>query len=162
LTLALLGEASRGGAWCAVVGLPALGVLAAIELGVDAHRLVLIPDPGPDWPVVVAALLDAADIVVLKPPGGAAGSNGRRLSARVRERGAVLLVLGEWEGAEVVLSPTDIHWHGIGSGYGRLVGWTVEVESRGRGAAGRPRHAHLRVGETDEVLPPALLRPKAA
>lgn len=175
LTLALLGAASQGGAWCAVVGMPALGVLAATELGVDAHRLVLIPDPGPDWPVVVAALLDAADIVVLKPPGGSAGSNSRRLSARVRERGAVLLVLGEWEGAEVVLTPTDIRWHGIGSGHGRLVGCQLAVESSGRGAAGRPRHArllvgeteevhggHLLVGKTDKVLSPALPRSKAA
>src|SRR3954469_25369426 len=46
LLLALLAAASRSGSWCAVVGVPALGVLAAAESGVVLDRLVLVAPPG--------------------------------------------------------------------------------------------------------------------
>src|SRR4051794_18135467 len=52
LLLALLAEASRAGSWCAVVGVPALGILAAAEVGIALDRLALVPDPGPEWPTV--------------------------------------------------------------------------------------------------------------
>jgi len=48
--------------------MPDLGLLAAYELGVDLERLALVPEPGPDWPQVVAALLDGIDVVVVAPP----------------------------------------------------------------------------------------------
>jgi hypothetical protein len=52
-----------------VVGLPALGAVAAVEQhGVPLERLVLVPHPGPDWPTVVAALLDGLDMVVVAAP----------------------------------------------------------------------------------------------
>jgi hypothetical protein len=71
LLLALIAEASRAGSWCAVVGLPTLGAAAADELGIGLDRLALVPHPGPDWPGVVAALLDGFDIVVVAVPGPA-------------------------------------------------------------------------------------------
>src|SRR5262245_5859995 len=43
--LALLAAASAAGSWCAVVGLPALGLAAAAELGVALDRLALVPEP---------------------------------------------------------------------------------------------------------------------
>lgn len=146
LTLALLAEASGAGAWCALVGLPTVGLLAAGELGIDTDRLALIPEPGPDWAAVVAALLDAIDIVVLRAPSAPAPAQSRRLTARVRERGAVLISADPWQGAEVGLRPVDTSWYGVGSGYGRLTGYELEVESRGRGAASRPRRAQVRLG----------------
>src|SRR5439155_174136 len=60
LLLALIAAASRAGSWCAVVGVPALGVAAADGLGVALDRLALVPYPGPDWATVVAALLDGS------------------------------------------------------------------------------------------------------
>src|SRR5258705_3116245 len=56
--LALLVAASAAGSWCAVVGLPSLGALAAAELGIAMDRLALVPHPGAEWPAVVGALLD--------------------------------------------------------------------------------------------------------
>ncbi len=94
LALALAARASRDGFWVMAVGAPWLGARAAAQLGVDPERLVLVPDPGDQWPVVVAAVLEVADLVVLGLPGtGARPADSRRLVARARERGSVLVLL---------------------------------------------------------------------
>ncbi|NTW41003.1 MAG: hypothetical protein HGA44_14190, partial [Cellulomonadaceae bacterium] len=103
LVLGLLVEASRGGSWVAVVGLPAVGVLAAAQMGLDLDRVVLVPDPGPDGPQVVAALLDGMDVVVVGPRATLLDGDRRRLSARARERSSVLVPTTTWTGANVVL-----------------------------------------------------------
>ena len=63
--LALLAEASAGGAWAGVVGRPDLGLVAAAEAGVALERLALVPYPGADLVAVTAALLDGLDLVVV-------------------------------------------------------------------------------------------------
>ena len=68
LALALLQGASAAGAWCAVVGMPDLGIEAAAGLGVDLERLVLVPHPGDRWLAVVPALIDVVSIVLVRPP----------------------------------------------------------------------------------------------
>ena len=50
-------------------GCPRSASVAAAEAGVALDRLALVPHPGPDWPTVVAALLDGVDIVVAAAPG---------------------------------------------------------------------------------------------
>jgi hypothetical protein len=145
--LCLLSAASAGGSWCAVVGLPALGAVAAGEFGVSLDRLALVPYPGPDWPAVVAALLDGFDLVVAGAPGPVAGAVASRLSARARQRGSVLVATGEWSGAEVTFTPVASAWAGLGQGRGRLVRRELTVAAQGRGAAARTRYAQL-------VLPP--------
>lgn len=150
LFLALIAEPVRAGSWCAVAGVPALGACAAAELGADLRRLALVPDPGEEWAAVVAALLDGMDIVVVRPQGAVTPPVARRLAARARQRGSVLVARGEgWEGADVVLRVAGQVWHGLGAGRGRLVGRELTVVSHGRGAATRRRSATLR-------LPPAL------
>jgi hypothetical protein len=146
LLFALLAAASRAGAWCAAVGFPALGVLAAAEVGVVTDRLVLVPRPGPEWATTAAALLDGLDVVLVRSPGRVAPAQGRRLAARARTRGAVLLVHGEWPGADVALRPEAAPWLGLGHGRGRLRERRVTVRAHGRGTAAR----HT---ETDVWLP---------
>src|SRR5580704_16318819 len=68
LALALLATASQAGSWCAAVGFPQLGPVAAAGLGVRLEQLALVPAPGDQWPVVTAALLDAVDLVLIRPP----------------------------------------------------------------------------------------------
>ncbi len=148
LALALAAAPSATGSWCAAVGLPSLGLVAVAELGVDLDRLALVREPGESWPSVVAALLDALDVVVVRPPGPARSSHVRRLAARARERGAVLVAACSWEGADVCLGVAGSEWHGLGAGHGHLRSRRLEVTSRGRGAAARPRHA-------DVWLPPS-------
>lgn len=137
LVLALLVEASRAGSWVAVVGLPAIGVLAAHQLGLDLERVVLVPAPGPDGPLVVAALLDGVDAVVVGPQVALADGDRRRLSARARERSAVLLPTTPWPGANVVLTAEASHWEGLGRGSGRLHTRQLSVQRQGRGSAAR-------------------------
>ncbi|WP_420801661.1 hypothetical protein [Pseudofrankia asymbiotica] len=156
LLLTVLAEPSRAGAWCAVVGCPTLGLLAAAEAGIALERLVLVPEPGPRWPVIVAALIDALDVVAVRSParGGAAGtaSAPRRLSARARERGCVLLPIGEgWDGADLRLAAEERSFHGLGQGHGHLRGARLLVRVSGRGAAARPRHGWLAVAGADPV-----------
>ena len=81
--------------------------------------------------------------VVVHPPARASQGDMRRLTARARERSAVLLVAGEWEGASVGLAVTRQCWHGLGAGHGFLQTREVEVQSLGRGAAARPQRVRV-------------------
>ncbi len=137
--LALAAGASAAGAWCAVVGLPQLGVAAAADTGLNPDRMLLIPEPGPNWPQVVASLLDGCELVLLRPPGRLPAQARRRLEATVRRFGGVLLVAGDWDGAQVRLLVTDQEWTGIGAGHGRLRARRARVVADGRGAAARSR-----------------------
>jgi hypothetical protein len=139
LCLALAAGASAAGAWCAVVGLPQLGVAAAADAGLNPDRMLLIPEPGPNWPQVVASLLDGCELVLLGPPGRLPAQARRRLEATVRRFGGVLLVAGEWDGAQVRLLVTEQEWIGIGAGHGRLRARRARVVADGRGAAVRTR-----------------------
>ncbi|WP_409489695.1 hypothetical protein [Amycolatopsis sp. cmx-11-12] len=151
LMLTLLAAATAGGAWAVAVGLPALGVVAAAELGVEVGRLALVPRPGAEFPAVTAALLDGFDLVVVGP-GLARPDVARRLSARARNRGSVLLSLGSWPGAEVELSCRRSRWTGFeGDGAGYLRAREVEVRAGGRGAAAQPMSALLRFPGEGEV-----------
>ncbi|AEV82635.1 hypothetical protein ACWT_1616 [Actinoplanes sp. SE50] len=143
LMLALLAAASRAGSWCAVVGLPALGALAAAETGIVLERLALVPEPGPDWPTVVAALIDGVDVVVTAVPGPVSASIAGRLAARARQRGSVLVPFGDWTGADVTLRVGRGNWEGLGDGRGRLRRREVTVLAGGRGAAARPKELTL-------------------
>ena len=99
LALAVAAGPSAAGSWVGAVGLPSLGLLAAAEAGVALDRLVLVADPArgggrDDWPTVVATLVDGMDVVLVRLPRSLRTGDARRLQARVRERGAVLLVTG--------------------------------------------------------------------
>ena len=150
LALAALAAASAQGSWCAAVGMPSLGLAAAAELGLALERFPLVPSParssGPGgWAWVVAALLDAFDVVLARPPASVKAADARRLTARVRERGAALVVAGGgWpEPPEVQLTVAAASWDGVGRGHGRLRGRRVEVVGGGRGAAARERRVAL-------------------
>jgi hypothetical protein len=143
LSLGLVAGAVADGAWCAVVGVPVIGMRAAAEAGVDPDRVLLVAEPGPHWPQVVASLLDGFDIVLLRPPDQPSASLRRKLEAAARRYGSVLVVAGDWPGAQSRLLVTDAEWTGIGTGHGRLHARRVRVSASGRGAGERPRSAWL-------------------
>ena len=143
LFLALAAAASAAGAWCAAVGLPSLGVRAAADAGLDPDRLLLIAEPGASWPQVVASLLDGCDVVLLRPPARPAAQLRRKLEAAARRFGSVLLVAGEWEGAQARLLIADQEWAGIGAGHGRLRARRARIVAEGRNAGARARSAWL-------------------
>ncbi len=149
LALALAGPITTSGSWVAVVGVAELGLLAALELGVALERVLLVADPAPaSWPSAVAALLDAFDLVLVRPPSRVGPTVQRRLNARTRDRGSVLVQVGgdhrAWaQGPDVVLTATAGAWVGLGAGHGRLAARQVVVEAAGRRAGGRSRYATL-------------------
>jgi hypothetical protein len=175
LALAVVAGPSVAGSWCAAVGLSSIGLssmglVAAAELGVVLERFPLIAAPsaasgGVAWATVVAAVLDAMDVVVAWPPPNVRAADARRLAARARERGAVLVLgLGggdggggvgggarasparpvTWpEGVDVRLAVSRAQWEGLGQGHGRLAGRRVEVVISGRRSMARERRAWL-------------------
>jgi hypothetical protein len=161
LGLALAAGASQAGGWTVAIGLPALGLEAAAELGVCLARLVLVavPEPG-QWASVVATALDGFDVVLVRMPPRANLGEARRLQARARQRGPVLLALGPARGLEpdLTLRAGPARWEGVGEGFGHLRARRVAVEVGGRRA--RPaRHslwlpdAEGRVGLAEPVAP---------
>ncbi|MFP7833362.1 hypothetical protein [Marisediminicola sp. LYQ134] len=142
LLMALLAGPSAAGSWCGVVGVPEFGVEAASHYGVDLERLVLVPHPGDQWLAVTAAIADVLTVVVTRPPRRATDSNVARLAARLRQRGATLIVLGSWPQTDAMLSLSHSRWSGIGDGSGHLAAREVTVTVSTRAGA-RPRSARL-------------------
>ena len=151
LLMALLAGPSAAGSWCGVVGVPEFGVEAAARHGIDLDRLVLVPHPGDQWLGVTAAIADVLTVVVTRPPRQASDSSIARLAARLRQRGATLIVLGPWPQTEAMLSISHSRWSGIGNGHGHLAAReaTVTVSTR---TSARPRSARLWLpGPTGQV-----------
>jgi hypothetical protein len=169
VALALVASASGAGSWVATVGLPALGLAAAAEAGVAVERLVVIePPPAEHWGTVVGALVGAFDAVLLGAPARASRAGAvrgrpaevRRLIARSRERGSVLVqlagpVLGaaatdgrvrptiEPSEADLRIAVGPVRWEGLAVGHGLLRRRRATVEVSGRRAATRARRAEL-------------------
>ena len=136
LLLALVAEASRAGSWCALVGLPGVGLAAADEAGLDLGRTALVPRPGPRPASVVATLVDGLDVVVLGGASAWRAGDRQRLAARVRQKGAVLIPVGAWPGADAELHATGGTWSGLlGDGAGRLRSRQVHLRCAARGRA---------------------------
>lgn len=152
-------EASKAGSWVVAVGLDEFNWEAALALGVVAERSVVVRVVERSQATeVMAAVVDAADVVLVGPEVVLAASAVRRLRARARERGSVLIrvqpnharraaaraaVSGtsqrrgaasdeRWEGPEVSLESRAVRWSGLGQGWGHLNGRLVEVAVGGR------------------------------
>lgn len=139
LLQALLAEPSAAGHWCGVVGIPTFAAEAAAVAGVRLERLVLVPDPAEQWLAVVGALAEVVDVVAIRPPGRVREADAARLGARLRDRGVVLLVIGDWPRAEARLSLVEPHWQGLGQGHGHLVSRRIRVEVTSRRLPGGRR-----------------------
>jgi hypothetical protein len=175
LALALLAGAVQDGSWAAVAGLPTMGLAAAAGFGVALQRLVLVAEPpAATWATVVATLVDAFDLVLARTTRRVRTGDARRLAARARERGSVLIVLASeagaslppgssrqrgqtvrepepmsWEGADLRLTVVDAAWEGLEAGHGRLRARRLTVETGGRRRADRPHRVDLWLPDPD-------------
>ncbi len=145
LGLALLCGPSAAGHWCAAVGLDDPGVVAMSELGIDLRRVVFVPRPRGAWAAAAAELFEGMDVVLVRPPARVAHTAARRLRARARDRGAVLVVVVEHRDdwpvpAFATLELTESSWHVEG----HLVERSAEVLVTGQGLL-RPRRSSLRL-----------------
>ena len=92
----------------------------------------------------MAALLEGATLVAAWIPPRVRMGDARRLAARARERGAVLVALESVPGTKPVVWPAEaalrLHvqagpWRGLDAGHGLLSERDLQVRVEGRGAA---------------------------
>lgn len=168
LAVALVAGASQAGSWTAIVGLPALGLVGAVELGLDLERLVVVaPPPARSWATVVGILLDAFEVVLVSPGSSVRLGDARRLMARARDRGAVLVQAGgradAWpEAPDLSLRIDGARWSGLVDGHGHLRCRRVSVEVQGRRRAARARRVELWLPGPDGMVALAAPVPKEA
>ena len=153
LAFALAAGPTRAGSWVACVGATELGWAAAAESGIELERLVVVRPSESTLVGVLATLVDAFDVVVWGLSQRTSGTDARRLRARARERGAVLVLVDPrrrsaasdpWpEAADLELRGVGADWSGIGQGWGRLTSRRLVVEVTGRRGATRPRRGEL-------------------
>jgi hypothetical protein len=142
----LAAAATEAGEWAAAVEPDAsLGGLAAQDAGVALDRFAVIRRvPRARWAAVVAALLDGISVVLAEVPSFARVGDARRLQARVRERGAVLVAMGPWPAeAALRLRAGGSVWRGLARGAGTLAEREQRVHVDGRGAAANEHVAAL-------------------
>lgn len=136
------------GEWVGAVDLDGtLGALAAAEAGVALERFAVVRRVPPTrWATVLAAMLDGMSLVLTDVPRGVRVGDARRLTARARERGCVLVVhersvLGvgvPWPvPVALTVTGTSRAWTGLDDA-GHLTGRALLVRVEGRGAAARP------------------------
>lgn len=152
LALALAAGPVRAGSWAVAVGWPELGWGAARALGLPLERVAVVVDPPVEHRAdVLAALVGAFDLLLV-PGRLLGGSLARRLSARLRERGSVLIRGGAAHvggtgaggtGADVRCRVAPQGWEGLGTGWGHLRARRVTVTVDGRAGAGGRRGVDL-------------------
>ena len=161
LALALIGPATASGSWAALVGLERVGLAAAEELGVSLERVLLVgPVPAGQWAATVVAVAESVDLVLVAPPAASVSpGTARRVTARVREQGSVLVQVGwpsgRWpERAALELHAQPLGWHGIGVGHGHLQGRQVELRVSGRHGADRGLRSRFWLPDADGRFAP--------
>lgn len=149
VALAVSAAATRAGSWLAVVGVPNLGVGAAVEAGVAIERLVLAQPPtaSREWVTTVAALVEGFDVLIVAPPASLTEHDARRLQSRIVARQSVLLVANVpgalpmsrmgGNASRVFAADLDVHsdtvsWSGIERGGSHITQRLVHVRVGGR------------------------------
>lgn len=136
LLLALASAAAGETAWCAIAGLPDLGLRAALDAGLDPCRLAIVPAAAEQTAQVLSALVDGVGVVVLGPHLHLTPALWRTLTGRARTRDALVLAAQPPGRADLHLDSSARGWDGLGSGSGRLRRRRVAVIAQGRGISG--------------------------
>jgi recA bacterial DNA recombination protein len=144
LALALIAKATTDGMWCSIVGPPDLGVVAAVELGVDLERLVVVASPRTRAATAIGALVEGCDVVLLRLPLAMSRTEMLRLGARARQRRVLIVLLSDprsravaWpEAPDITVQIRSSAFYGIESGSGRIAGRRVAIETMHRRSGG--------------------------
>lgn len=157
LAMAIMAKSLGSEGWLALVGAPDVGLVAAAEYGVRLDRVLVVETPPlHQWPTVVASLLEAVDVVAIIPDGRVGPRDARRLQARTREQGSVLLHLDgatTWPTVvDLTLGVTSSQWDGLGWGHGCLQSRRATVVSTGRRSAAKQTTAEVWLPASDGTL----------
>ena len=145
LLLSLAVAAAGEDSWCAIAGMPDLGLRSALDAGLDPCRLALAPAGGDQRPQVLSALADGVGVLVLGPDLDLAPALWRSLLNRARTADTLVLAATPPGRADLTLRAATQGWAGLGAGSGRLRRRRLEITADGRGIAGH---------RTTEVLLP--------
>ncbi len=161
VAMEMVAAAVVAGSWLAVVDVPTFGLDAACEAGIPLERVVAVTTQSDvncmAWVEVMAAAVDGFDVVVARQPDAQTSAAAlRKLSTRIRQRGAVVVMLDDrdWnidrasnemsagmsDGmSDGVIDSATVSWSGLGAGYGHLEARTVDLSVSGRRFPGRQR-----------------------
>ena len=145
LALELAAAVTATGEWAGALDLHGtIGGEAAAQAGVALDRFAVVPRVSTDrWATIAAALLEGVTLVIAEVPRHVRVGDARRLVARARERGSVLVALereARWPAdAGLRLQAAGGAWHGLVSGAGLLTGRARSVRVEGQGNAAQPR-----------------------
>ena len=144
----LLASVTAAGSHAAVIGMPDLSLLAAVEQGADLSKIAIVPEPKDSAVEVAAILLDGIDLVILGLSGAAVTpSRARAVVARTRSKGAVLLVTGgRWDGVDLRIESRVAGYSGLGEGHGRVTAVQLDVAAAGKGFQWRKQRMEIRSG----------------
>lgn len=137
LLIALAAAAMGEDSWCAIIGMPTLGLGAARDLGLDPTRIALLPEPGTHLREILSAMIDGLDVVVI----GCSTTEQvwRAATSRARAQDTLLLAADPPGRADLRLSVGHVRWRGLKAGSGRLrhhdVTVSVQAQSRIIGTA---------------------------
>ena len=155
VALAIAAGPTQAGSWAACVGVDQIGWAAAAEMGVQLQRVAVIQTPASSWATVTAALVDSFDLVLCGSQHAPSAQEARRLAARARERGSVVMLIGgETPGlarsarpwptlADVELCVVHAEWFGIGHGSGHLRQRRITLDVGGRRGMSRSQRLEL-------------------
>ncbi|UNN05206.1 hypothetical protein [Rhodococcus opacus] len=144
--IGLLASVTAAGSHAAVIGMPDLSLLAAVEQGADLSRIAIVPEPKDTAVEIAAILLDGVDLVILGLAGASVTpSRARAVVARARSKGAVLLVTdGLWDGVDLRIESRVAGYSGLGEGHGRVTGVHLDVAAAGKGFQRRTLRMEIR------------------
>ena len=131
LLWSLIAEPTRQGVWCAIVGVPDLGIGIAKELGVNTNRIVLIPTPGPKWMAILGDLIETVGICVLGSFSAPAARQLSALHSRLRSYKTSLLVRANWPNSKTSFAVAH-QWNGAGLGEGLLQTHYLHITAKSR------------------------------
>src|SRR5690625_3854811 len=135
LLLALAAAAVGEEAWCAIAGMPDLGLRSALDAGLDPCRLAITPADGEQRPQVLSALADGVGVLVLGPDLELAPALWRSLLGRARTADTLVLAAAPPGRADLTLRAAPQGWTGLGQGSGRLRRRRLEVTAEEIGRA---------------------------
>ncbi|WP_245822749.1 hypothetical protein [Brachybacterium avium] len=151
LLLSLAVAAAGEDSWCAIAGMPDLGLRSALDAGLDPCRLALAPAGGDQRPQVLSALADGVGVLVLGPELDLAPALWRSLLGRARTADTLVLAAIPPGRADLTLRATTQGWTGLGQGSGRLRRRRLEITAEGRGIAGH-RTARVVLPQVDGMI----------
>ena len=151
LLLSLAVAAAGEDSWCAIAGMPDLGLRSALDAGLDPCRLALAPAEGDQRPQVLSALADGVGVLVLGPDLDLAPALWRSLLNRARTADTLVLAAVPPGRANLTLRATTSGWTGLGQGSGRLRRRRLEITAEGRGIAGH-RIAEVLLPQVDGMI----------